>query len=100
MHIVWLYNERRKANDENEQCFCVGRKRRERREEKVMTEAATMGRSVTALPTQEASHHSGAPEVLLVQLKHRTSVCRVRTGGLCYRLNVVDGYSITRCDTR
>ena len=47
---------------------------RKRREEKVMTEAATMGRSVTALPTQEASHHSGAPEVLLVQLKHRTSV--------------------------
>ena len=35
-----------------------GRKRRKRREEKVMTEAATMGRSVTALPTQEASHHS------------------------------------------
>ena len=36
----------------------------------------------------------GAPEVLLVQLKHRTMVvvpvCRVRTGGLCYRLNVVD----------
>ena len=31
---------------------------RKRREEKVMTEAATMGRSVTALPTQEASHHS------------------------------------------
>ena len=34
-----------------------GGKRRKRREEKVMTEAATMGRSVTALPTQEASHH-------------------------------------------
>ena len=30
MHIVWLYNERGKANDENEQCFCVGEEKEEK----------------------------------------------------------------------
>ena len=61
---------------------------RKRREEKVMTEAATMGRSVTALPTQEASHHSlsSGGTFGATQASHQC----VRTGGLCYRLNVVD----------
>ena len=85
MHIVWLYNERRKANDENEQCFCVG-------EEKEGREGDDRGGNNGQISHCSSDPRSLAPqfEVLLVQLKHRTSVCGVRTGGLCYRLNVVD----------
>ena len=79
MHIVWLYNERRKANDENEQCFCVG-------EEKEGREGDDRGGN-----NGQISHCSSDPRSLAPQLEVLlVIVCRVRAGGLCYRLNVVD----------
>ena len=83
MHIVWLYNERRKANDENEQCFCAG----EEKEEKEGREGDDRGGN-----NGQISHCSSDPRSLTPQLELLllVIVCEVRTGGLCYRLNVVD----------